>query len=261
MHLSKASIQFAMNIHDKYDRLRRRIKIDESKLNGMRFKVAETEEELDEAARLVHDVYVDAGYMRPHPSGMRRGPYCQLPSTTVFIGVCNEDVLLTVSLYTDDRMLDKTRHLSNFDARLGDVEEMQFEPDTLDAACMIHVLNLTPHAKEGKAVKMIAEQLKPGGVFVIADIGRVIDIKKHGLEMFKSAYKAMGPIGLLEFYLSSREAMKLNRDFASFQKSGDYPFHILSDFTAMIESFGFDILEARDDLYLGADDYVVARKN
>lgn len=34
----------------------------------------------------------------------------------------------------------------------------------------------------------------------------------------------------------------------------------LDEFCKRIESAGFTILEARDDLYLGDDDFVVARK-
>jgi len=64
-------------------------------------KHAETKEELEAAYRLLHDVYVDMGYMDPHPSGMRVNIYNALPSTVTFIAREEGKIVATVSLILD----------------------------------------------------------------------------------------------------------------------------------------------------------------
>ncbi len=57
--------------------------------------------ELQHALRLVHDNYVDCGYMSPHPSGFRLSVYYAMPSTRTFISVVDDEVIATVSLFCD----------------------------------------------------------------------------------------------------------------------------------------------------------------
>lgn len=64
----------------------------------LRFKVAETESELSQAFRLLHDAYVKEKLMDPHPSGMRITKYHMLPSTTTLVAIENGIVVGTVSL-------------------------------------------------------------------------------------------------------------------------------------------------------------------
>ena len=84
--------------------LRTQIRIDESKLDGTTFKIADTTEELEKAYGLVHDVYVKEGYMDPHPSGMRITKYNLLPKTTTFVGRNNGQMVLTMSLFPDSKV-------------------------------------------------------------------------------------------------------------------------------------------------------------
>ncbi len=64
-------------------------------------KQAETREELEAAYRLVHQSYMEAGYMAPHPSGLRVRAFEVLPQTATFIAVENGDVIGTISLIVD----------------------------------------------------------------------------------------------------------------------------------------------------------------
>jgi hypothetical protein len=64
----------------------------------LRFKVAETKEELEQAFALLHDAYVKESLMTPHPSGMRVTKYHALPSTTTLIALQGSLVVGTVSL-------------------------------------------------------------------------------------------------------------------------------------------------------------------
>lgn len=80
---------------------RRRLSIDESLAEGLVFKIAESHDELEQAYRLVHDVYQEEGYTDIHPSGMRINAYNAHPETVVFIAVKATEVIMTLTLVSD----------------------------------------------------------------------------------------------------------------------------------------------------------------
>jgi hypothetical protein len=61
-------------------------------------KIAETQEELEACFRLLHDAYVDSGFMQPDPSGMRVTIYHALPTTTTLCAKFDGEVVGTMSL-------------------------------------------------------------------------------------------------------------------------------------------------------------------
>jgi hypothetical protein len=63
--------------------------------------LATTRAAFDAASRLVHDRYVERGYMKPHPSGTRVGRHQGLGSTRVFVARDAGRVVATVSLVED----------------------------------------------------------------------------------------------------------------------------------------------------------------
>ncbi len=64
-------------------------------------KIAETKEELEACFRLLHDAYVESGYMQPHPSGLRVTAYHALPTTTTLCAQYDGEVVGTISLIRD----------------------------------------------------------------------------------------------------------------------------------------------------------------
>ena len=78
--------------------IRRLIRFPASTDPSLRFKVAETQEELEQAFAILHDAYVADGLMKPHPSGLRVTKFHSLPSTTTLVAVENGAVVGTVSL-------------------------------------------------------------------------------------------------------------------------------------------------------------------
>lgn len=66
--------------------------------SDIRFKVAETKDELEQAFSLLHDAYVKEGLMTPHPSGMRVTKYHALPSTSTLIAIQGGLVVGTLSI-------------------------------------------------------------------------------------------------------------------------------------------------------------------
>ncbi|NOT80372.1 MAG: hypothetical protein HOP07_15365 [Bacteriovoracaceae bacterium] len=79
--------------------IRSKVKLDYNPPEGLRFKLAETKEELEQAFRLLYRSYVAAGSMKPNTSEMRITPYHALPSTSVLIAVLDGKVIATISVF------------------------------------------------------------------------------------------------------------------------------------------------------------------
>lgn len=82
--------------------IRRSLRLPYSLDKDLVFKIAENRNELEQAFRLLHDAYVDAGFMKPHPSGLRVTLYHALPSTTTLIAKYKGQVVGTVSIISRD---------------------------------------------------------------------------------------------------------------------------------------------------------------
>lgn len=82
----------------RYLAMRRMVNVTDHLPEGVTLKIAETQDELEQAFRLLHDRYVEYGFMDPHPSGMRITKYHALPSTTTLIAVKDGEVIATFSL-------------------------------------------------------------------------------------------------------------------------------------------------------------------
>jgi len=67
-------------------------------------KIAETKEELEGCFAILHDAYVDSGFMKPDPSGMRVTIYHALPTTTMLCAKYNGRVVGTISLIRENAL-------------------------------------------------------------------------------------------------------------------------------------------------------------
>lgn len=67
----------------------------------LQLKVASTQAELEACFSLLHDAYVRAGFMQPHPSGLRVTAYHALPTTTTLCALMDGRVVGTLSLIRD----------------------------------------------------------------------------------------------------------------------------------------------------------------
>ncbi len=64
-------------------------------------KLAETKDEFEAAFRIIHDSYVEQGYMKPDPSGLKVTKYNALPGTLVIIAREDRQIVATISLVMD----------------------------------------------------------------------------------------------------------------------------------------------------------------
>ncbi len=69
---------------------------------SLEIKIADSESELADAYRLLHDSYVNAGFMSPQPCGMRVLPQHLLPQTTTIVAKWDGQVIGTLSLIRDN---------------------------------------------------------------------------------------------------------------------------------------------------------------
>jgi len=67
-------------------------------------KIAETKEELEACFQILHDAYVESGFMKPDPSGMRVTIYHALPTTTTLCAKCDGEVVGTISLVRESAL-------------------------------------------------------------------------------------------------------------------------------------------------------------
>lgn len=61
-------------------------------------KIAETQDELEDCFRILHDSYVAAGFMKPDPSGLRVTIYHALPTTTTLCAKWDGKIVGTISI-------------------------------------------------------------------------------------------------------------------------------------------------------------------
>lgn len=90
-------------------------------------KIADTQEELEACFTLLHDAYVDSGFMQPDPSAMRVTIYHALPTTTTLCAKWDGEVVGTISLIRESAFgfpLQKIFDLSGVRLKGGNLAEV-----------------------------------------------------------------------------------------------------------------------------------------
>ena len=90
-------------------------------------KIAETKEELEACFALLHDAYVESGFMTPDPSGLRVTIYHALPTTTTLCAKYDGRVVGTISMIRESALgipLQKIFDLSDVREKGGQIAEV-----------------------------------------------------------------------------------------------------------------------------------------
>ena len=93
----------------------------------LQLKIAETQEELEACFAVLHDAYVDSGFMKPDPSGMRVTIYHALPTTTTLCAKYDGQVVGTISLVRESALgvpLQRIFDLSGVREKEGHIAEV-----------------------------------------------------------------------------------------------------------------------------------------
>ena len=83
---------------------RNMVRCDEAPPAKLVLKLAETQEELEACFRLLHDAYVEVGFMKPDPSGLRVTTYHALPTTTTLLAKFGDRIVGTISLIRESTL-------------------------------------------------------------------------------------------------------------------------------------------------------------
>ena len=79
--------------------IRKKIRVDESEIpSNLLIKVADTQEELEAAYRILYEAYLEYGYQKQEPEKMRIVKYFALPTTTTLVAKIEDQVVGTVTL-------------------------------------------------------------------------------------------------------------------------------------------------------------------
>lgn len=103
--------------------------------DSLEIKIAQTEAELTEAYRLLHDSYINSGFADPDPSGMRVLPQHLLPQTTTIVAKWDGKVIGTLSLIRDNPFGLPMEKIFNLNERrrnirrLAEVSSLAIHPD------------------------------------------------------------------------------------------------------------------------------------
>lgn len=89
---------------ERFEGLRSFADCDPAPSSSLVLKIAETREELEACFKVLHEAYVDSGFMKPHPSGMRVTLYHALPTTTTLCAKYDGEVVGTLSLIRESAM-------------------------------------------------------------------------------------------------------------------------------------------------------------
>lgn len=128
MHMGLRSLCAALPRDQRFAIYRSFVDCDPAPSDRLQLKIADTQEELEACFRLLHDAYVEHGFMKPHPSGMRVTLYHALPTTTTLCAKWDGEVVGTISLIRDDSAFGFPLHtvfdLSGVRAKEGNIAEV-----------------------------------------------------------------------------------------------------------------------------------------
>ena len=111
----------------RYALYRQMIDCDPAPDSRLELKVADTQEELEDCFRILHDAYVASGFMKPAPSGLRVTRYHALPTTTTLCAKYDGRVVGTMSMIREGVFgfpLQAVFDLSDVRAKQGQIAEI-----------------------------------------------------------------------------------------------------------------------------------------
>lgn len=119
----------------RYEFFRRTLALPRKLPDGLEIKLAESRDEYTQAFKILHDSYVDAGFMKKDPSGLRVTLYHLLKSTSTYVAVDRGEVIATMAMVRDSSFglpMDKIYALEGFrnrGERIGEVSALAIRRD------------------------------------------------------------------------------------------------------------------------------------
>jgi GNAT superfamily N-acetyltransferase len=127
VHQSLRKLIGALPQETRFSIYRSFVDCDPSPSERLVLKIADTRDELEACFTLLHDAYVESGFMQPDPSGMRVTIYHALPTTTTLCAKWDGEVVGTISLIRESAFgfpLQKIFDLSGVRQKGGNLAEV-----------------------------------------------------------------------------------------------------------------------------------------
>lgn len=159
-----------------------------------------------------------------------------------------------------------TGSVQNLRLLQGDMTDLPFEDDSLDAVLYIHSIYAIPLESgeprgQKRSLREAWRSLRPGGFVIMSDIGRIVPVRRLAWKLFWISIHAIGLWHTIRLYSKNLEAVRQNRRVQQDQQRGNYWLHDLAEVESILRETGFEnFSHKRDDLYFGLDDFIVARK-
>ncbi|MFN3208079.1 MAG: class I SAM-dependent methyltransferase [Roseovarius sp.] len=148
----------------------------------------------------------------------------------------------------------KLRHFGNVTYQNVPLENA--EAAAADLVVCVHALYAMPAPEQRLAE--IRRMLKPGGLFYLVDLGRLMDVADWRRFLFSSLRKEHGLLGAVRIFWQGREIAKQNKAILTAQKNGTYWTHSGDELASAVKAAGFEILRQRP-VYRGYSDQIVCR--
>jgi SAM-dependent methyltransferase len=153
-------------------------------------------------------------------------------------------------------------HIINDDIR--NYQE-HFQQESVDAALMIHALYTIPFRGEASALKAeflsaICQMLKPKGLFLIADIGRQINMPEWVMAIGWSLVCRKGLKEGFKFLAATDLARRETTNIQNKQRAGEYQLMDLAGLEQLVAASGLCIDDATDRYFRGIDNFIVAHR-
>ena len=138
-----------------------------------------------------------------------------------------------------------------------DIQEVQFQVESLSAVVMVHALYAFPKPRE--VISKIFQWLTPGGYLFVCDVGSVAQVADWAAYLWRESYWRQGLWRTVQFFYKGRVVSQQNRRIAKAQEAGIYWTHTAAEFRAAFEAVGFEI-KVGQKTYRNTSNLIVARK-
>ena len=148
--------------------------------------------------------------------------------------------------------------LTNIDILNQGIEKVYLGSNSLRAMVSIHALYTFP--KPEQALRSMYDWLEPGGVGILVDPGRIVNVIDWQLAIGWHLLSNYGLMQTLQIFKEAKPVSEQNRIIREMQKRGELWTHSHEAFCEAVEEAGFTISESRT-CFRGLSDMVVVSKS
>jgi ubiquinone/menaquinone biosynthesis C-methylase UbiE len=149
------------------------------------------------------------------------------------------------------------QNVTNVELREACAGESLFKPRSIDLCVCVHALYAMPNPRD--VIGWVHSWLRPGGCFVLCDLGRKLDVGEWRRFIIKSMIGELGLYRTARCLWTGRQVTRQNRLIAERQSNGFYWTHTLQELRNDGTAAGF-VVSYATECYRGKSDLIIARR-